>query len=177
MATLQVDDDVYQFLLRNTSRFGETESEILRRLLQIPLPSNGNGRGSRPLSPPGTTDAVDLRSQELLRFVRAGEFRVVSDANKRYLTVLGKVNEQNPTRFAEIRQAVSGRNRIYFSARREDITASGSSTGPQQIPGSSYWALTNENVIRKRRMLQQVLEYFEYDPGVIEEVVSTLQKR
>jgi negative modulator of initiation of replication len=177
MPTLNVDEDVYAHLLRNTSRFGETESEILRRMLSLPNPqvtervSSGNGK-QQPIRA-----GDEAKGPALLEFVRSGEFRVASDATKRYLAVLAKTFEQNEDRFAEVREAVAGRNRIYFSSDRAEISASGRSAAPQQIPGSPYWALTNENVARKRRMLRQVLEFLEYPAAVIEEVVSSLPRR
>jgi negative modulator of initiation of replication len=176
MRTLQVEDDVYFFLLRSTSRFGETESETLRRLLRI---SRRNPAHEPEPSSNGSVapERQDPRSKELLTYIRGGGFRVASDATKRYLAILGKVHEQNAANFVRIRESVSGRNRIYFSEDRQDIAGSGSSTMPQRIPGSTYWALTNENVNRKRRMLKQVLEFFEYDPAVIAEATSTLQGR
>jgi negative modulator of initiation of replication len=176
MPTLHVDEDVCAYLLRNTSRFGETESEILRRLLGLPNPQAPN-RGTSGNGKQQPIRAEESNGLALLEFVRSGEFRVASDATKRYLAILGKAFEQNADRFGEVRDAVAGRNRIYFSRDRAEISRSGRSAAPQQIPGSPYWALTNENVARKRRMLRQVLEFLEYPSTVIEDVVSTLPGR
>jgi negative modulator of initiation of replication len=170
---LQVEEDVYLYLLRHTNRFGESASETLRRLLGIPEPSTQPEVDASDNS--STFEATSGKSSDLLAFVGGGDFRVASDATKRYLAILGKVYEHNTNTFSRLRESVSGRNRIYFSEKRQDIAAAGTSTMPQQIPGSTYWALTNENVGRKQRMLRQVLEFFEYDPPVINKVVAALR--
>jgi negative regulator of replication initiation len=36
MKTIEIEDDVYALLLQNAEKIGESASEILRRLLEIP---------------------------------------------------------------------------------------------------------------------------------------------
>ena len=38
MKTIEIEDDVYAHLLQNAEKIGESASEILRRLLEIPPP-------------------------------------------------------------------------------------------------------------------------------------------
>src|SRR5687768_6464185 len=102
MHTVELDDDVYTFLLRQTVRFGETISETLRRIHGIGTSNEINGNGDSALA------GANLKSAEMLVFLRNGDFRVLTDATSRYLAILGKIAEQNPKEFFKIETAVSG---------------------------------------------------------------------
>jgi negative modulator of initiation of replication len=171
--TIEIDDDIYEFLLRNAIRIGETASDILRRVLPISAGQDSNLSGNGQRADAGA-DAL-IKSSELRDYLRSGEFRSQADATKRYLTILGKVHAQNRDDFGKVQQAVSGRQRTYFSQRRADLEASGQRVHPRKIPGSNFWALTNENTRRKRRMLRQVLLLFGYTPEAIEVADSALE--
>ena len=55
MQTIEIEDDVYGFLLQSTSRFGESPSEILRRLLKL---SGATEQDSPETLSPGVSDGV-----------------------------------------------------------------------------------------------------------------------
>lgn len=77
------------------------------------------------------------------------------------LCVLSFVHLEHRDTFGRIR-AIRGRHRVYFANTKEEIEASGKSTMPERIPGSEFWAYTNENTNRKRELCAEVLRLFRY---------------
>lgn len=175
MTKIQLDDDVIEYL-RSQLEFGETASDVLRRLLSIgskmSARKTASGRfptkESRPAPP---DDGVD--PDALLDFVASEPFLSLGSVTERYLAVLGFVHEESPERFVGILK-LSGRSRRYFGRSREEIEQSGRSTGPERIPHSEYWALTNMNSDDKREMLRLVLQSHGYRSAIIARVTRAL---
>lgn len=146
MQTIEVEDDVYQFLLSRTVHIGESASSILRRELKL----NGHSEGEADITRAAGSD------HELSSLLSRPEFRY-GYATDRYLAILGEACRQQPEEFEKI-LAIRGRGRLYFARSESEIVASGKSTQPRQIPGTSYWAMTNSPTTQKQVTLRQVLE-------------------
>lgn len=107
----------------------------------------------------------DLINKEELAMQRGavGRFLLI-------LAALYRVHNQQFSKVTEIR----GRDRLYFAASESELSASGSSTKPRQIPESPYWVITNSNTTRKKMMLTEVsiaLGYDESDSAKIREML------
>src|SRR5690606_5093940 len=133
MPLLEVDDDVYQFLLRQTSRIGEDASSILRRLHGLPDPG-GSG------SDTGTFTRKDDQPDELEVFLASGRFVSQRDVTSRYLSLLSFLAQKHGKEFEKV-LTIRGRRRVYFGSSYEEVDRSGKSVYPQRIPGTDYWAM------------------------------------
>ena len=69
---------------------------------------------------------------------------------------------------------IRGRDRLYFAASETELSESGSSTKPRQIPDSPYWVITNSNTTRKKMMLTEVSRALGYDEQDIEKIRDLL---
>jgi negative modulator of initiation of replication len=164
MRTLEIEDDVYQFLLHHVAHIGEDASSILRRLLRM-----------ESVSPLTATrdDPGHAHSRPLAQFVESADLLHMRSATARYLAILGHAYERTPDRFAKI-VAIAGRKRRYFGLSREQIAQSGKATHPQQIPNSPYWAMTNSSTGDKREILRHSLQLLEYDVGQIDKACAAI---
>ena len=149
--TVEIEDDVYEFLLRSAAEIGESASSIISRLLKI------SGGASIP-----QRDASRERSQ-LERFLEEGEFKALRNATERYLAILSFAYRHYPDRFEEALK-LKGSRRIYFARSRGEIEESGKSTYPQPIPASPFWAMTNADTVQKKEILRSALSILEFEP-------------
>lgn len=144
MRTIDVDDELYHYIASNTRHIGESASAILRRLLGVdgvvndlnhqptaPRDGHCHGRLAEVLAAPG---------KQRDRFVEA-------------LSVLA---HHAPTQFAQLLE-LRGRSRRYFSHSADELLASGSSSRPCAIPGTSYFVVTNASGAKKARLLDQAM--------------------
>src|SRR5262249_12447721 len=133
--TIEIEEDVYNYILRQTAVIGEPASSILRRLLGI--------------SPPGKTQVAENgnakadQNQELSEFLRSSRLLGSRTATKRFLQILGFAFKQKPELFEQVLSFPTGRTRIYFARTKDEIEGSGKSTHPKRIPGAPFWVLTN----------------------------------
>jgi len=158
--TIQIEDDIYQHLLNRVTRFGESESEVLRR--ELGLPAAGTSATDEARSRHELTDALDNP-----------EVRHARGVVGKFLAVLGAAYSQKKSDF-EVVLAVQARGRLYFAKSREDIARSGKSTQPRQIPGSPYWVMTNSPTPQKKRLLSEVLEALGYSSEAVKAGVNAL---
>jgi negative modulator of initiation of replication len=159
MRTIEIEDDVYEYLLQNTSHIGEGASEILRRLLGI--------SGEPP-------DEKDRRNQtKISECIQDHRFKAQLDVVGKFLFILSCLYKLKPNDFSKV-LALSGRQRKYFARSSKELENSGSSVFPKQIPGSPYWVVTNNDTPKKRRMLEDVLRLLEYNKAAMEEATKAL---
>lgn len=140
---IEVDDDIYALLCANIETFGESESTVLRRLLNLP-------RGGR--DKPGVG-----RKPELEPFWESADFGACSTTTERYLCLLGFLYSQYEKDFDRVLK-IAGRERRYFGRSESEIEESGMSTHPRQIPGTKLWAMTNSDTAQKKQIMGRVLE-------------------
>src|SRR5688572_31495117 len=157
MPSVNLDHDVYDYLLRNAIVLGEDASAILRRLLP------GFGQHPHSASPALAKENGSVRPPDLAvaDFVRSRAFSGQRNTTERFLALLGFLHECNEAEFEKV-LALKGRKRSYFGTSEAEIRKSGRSTHPRQIPTSSYWVLTNAGNHHKREILRRVLQVLGY---------------
>jgi negative modulator of initiation of replication len=179
MKKIDVDDDVYEYIVRNTRENGESASSLLRRLLGLKTTShdsNGSQQGQMPNPPnprPGDPDPPKVPSQ-LGTFLSSPDFICLRQAVDRFLALLGWLWQCDATKF-EVVQEVRGRRRVYFAKSCEAILAGGRSTHPQRIPGTPWYVVTNNDTPKKQSILAQVMSRLRFCEGEIEEAVSCIE--
>ena len=155
MKTIEIEADVYEYLLGRTTRIGESASEILRRLLGI------------------SEESIITTDTELSECLNADAFKAQPDVIGKFLYVLGYVYQRNPEHFKKV-LAISGRRRKYFAPTSKELEESGSSVYPKQIPNSPFWVVTNNDTPKKRRMLRDVLGLLGYSKISVKQAVEAL---
>ncbi len=149
MKTISIDEDVYQFLLRNTQELGEGASDILRRLLNIPRSANGNISQS------------NATKHEFSEIFNDSKFLWLHTAVDKFLYFLSQAYSEHQSDFEKL-LVIQGRGRTYFATSSKEIEDSGQSTQPRNIPGSPYWVMTNSPTPQKRQMLREALSILGY---------------
>ncbi len=199
MRTIEVDDDVYQFIASKTEVIGESASDILRRLLGV---SGQASIDSTPVLPDETETSVtemtsDAYTEEkpvveapvfnpvatpeptevsgsVVDVLEADEeFKSLNSTTKRFLYILGTLYQRHQDTFL-VCLAVKGKGRLYFATSEQELLKSGSSTRPKPIPGSDYWVITNSNTTRKQLMITEVCQLLGYEEPEIDKLMSYL---
>jgi negative modulator of initiation of replication len=160
MKTIEIDDEIYGYLLKNTTKFSESPSDVLRRLLKIEKSDNQN--------------IILPAKNELTQSLNDPKFPRFSSNVVKYIYILGIVYKQNPDDFEKV-LILRGTHRKYFGKSKEEIEATGKSQQPKQISGSDYWALTCTSTPQKMDLLAKVLIMLDYSKEAIKEAVSTLK--
>lgn len=142
MPSIDVDQDIYDYLLHHIAAFGETPSHVLRRELGLTKPDAGELAKA---SAPHELSSL-LASSQFLRW----------SATDRYLAILAELHRQHPDLFEAV-LSIKGRQRVYFAKSQAEVYNSGESVEPKQIPGSPYWAMTNASTGKKIGILHDVL--------------------
>jgi len=163
MRTIEIDDEIYDHLVKNTRELGEGASDILRRLLDL-----ADTKGSV------TTPPSDQPTHEFTAALSDPKFRQGSYAVDKYLYILAAAHELKPTQFEKI-LGMKGWSRVYFARGREEIAKSGSSTQPKRIPETPYWALTNSQTRTKRKLLREALTAMEFSAAAIQAAINALR--
>jgi len=161
MKTIEIEDDVYKYLLQNITHIGESASEILRRLLGI------SGKQNKTSSP------TERSSTELSECLNATAFKAQSDVIGKFLYILSCIYKKDPEQFKKV-LAISGKRRKYFSLSSRELDAAGRSVYPKQIPNSPFWVVTNNDTPKKRRMLRDVLSLLDYSETSKKQAVDAL---
>jgi len=188
MKTIEVEDDLYQYIASQTQHIGESASEILRRLLLQQAPaSHQQAPATHPaaLAPLAETTRAEQIEAEV-----AAELEVVPGIAElidrkqllkqkgvvgRFLYLLQRLYETQPNRFHRV-LTIRGPHRIYFAMSKEALLAAGSSTNPKQVPNSPYWVISNNNTDKKREMLTLACQKLGYDSLKTDSIVSLLGK-
>ena len=163
MPKIEIEQDIYDHLLKNTQEIGESASSILRRLLKLnagkdpaqtrpvivtpaPMPTIPDRPEAqpRPTAPLGANRTPERLAQK-------------HKAVDRFLTLLGWLHDEHKEGFAKVLR-VEGSQRRYFARSAGELNASGNSVHPTQIPGSGYWVITNNDTPKKARMIDDVLQ-------------------
>lgn len=160
MHTIEIDDDIYSYLLSKAIQIGESGSSILRRELKL------NGQ------PGPKMDVPQAAAHELSVFLSNPKMRF-GNATDKFLAVLGEAYRQKPKDFEKV-LSIQGRERMYFARSKEEITRSGRSTQPLQIPGTPFWVMTNSPTPQKKDMLRRALQLLGYSEIARVEAARTL---
>jgi negative regulator of replication initiation len=170
MPLIEIDDDVYQYLLGRAVRIGESGSSILRRELGLSEPNGGSGE--QDASPQENSKPREV--EELEKLLTDPRFNAEKVVTKKYLRLLGFLAEQHGGEFEQV-LGIRGRTRVYFGRSREEIATRGKSSHPRKIPGSGYWAMTNADTAQKQEILADVLGVLGYPKDLIRQAWTSLR--
>jgi negative modulator of initiation of replication len=201
MKNIEIDEELYQYIVSNTQAIGESASSILRRLLALEVDNNTlaakegvvslsvtnakQGRLSQTQEETKTdladtqinsdnAQASQLVSREsVFNFINKEELAMQRGAVGRFLLILAALYRANPDDFKVVIE-ICGRDRLYFAHSEAELAASGSSTKPKQIPESPFWVMTNSNTTRKKMMLTKAATSLGYDVAEVEKIRDLL---
>lgn len=173
MKRIDIDDDIYTYIAANTEHIGESASNILRRLLNLPpLSLSPTAQPDSELHAVAATAEVQTGVQSgqyifdlLTPADLAGEKSVVG----RFLHILSMLYRCHSEQFSTV-LGIKGRDRVYFATSQEALVQTGNSTNPKQIPQSPYWVITNNNTTKKKSMLTQVAKELGYGDVDVEKI-------
>lgn len=193
MKNIEIDDELYLYIVSNTQAIGESASSILRRLLPL---ADANQQSVPPSNLVTQIKEIDTKqdeqphneaeissdiadtdvgepepiasSESVFNFINKEELAMQRGAVGRFLLILAALYRAHPKTFnvvTNIAPKVSARKtkRLYFALSEEILTASGSSTKPKQVPQSPFWVITNSNTTRKKMMLTEAASLLGYD--------------
>jgi negative modulator of initiation of replication len=192
MKNIEIDDELYLYIVSNTQAIGESASSILRRLLPLgdssqqsvtqstlisEIKDDTEREESSQITDVANTDVADIdsgdatpisNSESVFNFINKEELAMQRGAVGRFLLILAALYRAHPSTFkvvTNIAPKVSARKtkRLYFALSEEILTASGSSTKPKQVPQSPFWVITNSNTTRKKMMLTEAATLLGYD--------------
>jgi len=176
MKTIQIEEDLYQYIAANTQEIGESASAILRRLLleqqsQHPVtpvvlkPLSKDNDGHTELQPIQDSEEENLSvtaSTTVFNILNKEEVATQKGAVGRFLFILAALHRSHPGDFNKVLE-VKGRERNYFATSAKELEASGSSIKPKQIPDSEFWVVTNNNTPRKKLIITEAAAALGYD--------------
>ncbi|MFD2167085.1 replication initiation negative regulator SeqA [Thalassotalea euphylliae] len=182
MKTIEIDEELYQYIASNTQFIGESASSILRRLLAFPELQDAQ----RQENPARTVETVEQAETEVVEepvsqevigsvfdHINKEELAIQRGAVGRFLLILQALYRVHQKRF-DVVCTIRGRDRLYFANNEEALAESGSSTKPRQIPDSPYWVITNSNTTRKKMMLTEVSKALGYSDQQAEKIRELL---
>lgn len=164
MKTIEIEDDVYSYLLSRAQEIGEAATPILRRELGLKASGTPSSKQSSADRTPAT--------RKLMAFVEDPMLAGHSTAKDRYLSILSFLATQHKDAFENV-LTINGRNRVYFARTKQDI--SGNRTAPRAIPGTPYWAMTNSSTAQKRDTMRRVLSALGYDSSTVRDVAYAIR--
>ncbi|XQW86253.1 replication initiation negative regulator SeqA [Thalassotalea piscium] len=179
MKNIEVDEELYHYIVTNTQEIGESASSILRRLLNL---SDNNTTPTVVVSPSSAVDEPLTQEQvtetnavqgSIFNVINKEELAMQRGAVGRFLIILGALHRVHANDFNKVCD-IRGRDRLYFATSKTALEQSGSSTKPRQIPDSDFWVITNSNTTRKKMMLTEVAKEMGYSNEDIEAIRDLL---
>jgi len=203
MKNIEIDEELYQYIASNTQFIGESASSILRRLTGFPAAeiarensiddSNTSVVTSITVDDEQPANTIDQTSDEaiapiteseeptmvapiiedVLNYINKEELAMQRGAVGRFLLILAALYRVHNEGFSVVSE-IRGRDRLYFAKSKDELSASGSSTKPLQIPDSPFWVMTNSNTTRKKMMLTKAslaLGYSDIDAEQIRDLL------
>jgi negative modulator of initiation of replication len=188
MKTIEIDDDLYQFIASQTQQIGESASDILRRLLIVSLTE-----AQAPVLPAAKSQtkvavqaekpavvqkvaapaAVAEKSGSVFDFISPQDLSAEQSVVGRFLFILSALSRAHKGDFAQVLE-IKGRNRLYFGQTEASLLEAGSSTNPKPIPNTDFWVITNSNTTRKKMMLTEVATKLGYSAAEVERIRDLL---
>lgn len=182
MKTIEIDDELYQYIASRTQSIGETASDILRRLLRLPESPQPfvlvqehmiNELKELAKVPPQTKSAKKRPENiafQLESLLQSKKFIQEPKIVIRFTGLLAVLHRADPEGFTKATESVRGNERVYFSTSEEEILATGSNAKAKQIPDSPFWVITNNNTKRKGLILTTVMENMNIPQHIIDRV-------
>lgn len=182
MKHIEIDEDLYQYLASQTQFIGESASSILRRLLSLPgAQTESVTKKSSEITKTFTVAEKEKAVEKQATLKKANVFDVINKEELsmqrgvvgRFLLLLSALQRVHGDDFSVVLD-IRGRDRLYFAQSEKELTESGSSTKPRQIPDSRYWVITNSNTTRKKMMMTEVAKALGYSDQQIEKIRDLL---
>ncbi|KZN45209.1 replication initiation negative regulator SeqA [Pseudoalteromonas luteoviolacea] len=164
MKTIEIDDELYQYIASNTQSIGESASQILRRLLELEPVQGASAAVQTEVSqvePVPVESKTEVKpepvkeSANVFNILNKEELAMQKGVVGRFLFILAAFHRTHKAQFKKVLE-IKGRDRIYFAMSKEALLESGSSMNPKNITDSEYWVMTNSNTTRKKMMLHEV---------------------
>lgn len=192
MKIIEVDEELYQYIASQTHSIGESASDILRRLLSLPVHTSivndliitSAETDQKPKQAINVKEvnikttkkqsitAINQIVEKVQTLLNSTEFQEESKAVVRFLAILRVLYRTNPESFAQATESLQGRTRVYFARDEATLLIAGNHTKPKQIPDTPYWVITNTNSGRKMLMLEGAMQSMELPETLIDEVRS-----
>ena len=200
MKTIEIDDDLYQFIASQTQQIGESASDILRRLLivslteaqapAVPAAKNVTKTPVEVVSKPAAESVEKPAAQAVVEkkassvapvdksgsvfdFISPQDLSAEQSVVGRFLFILSALSRAHRGDFAQVLE-IKGRNRLYFGQSESSLLEAGSSTNPKPIPNTDFWVITNSNTTRKKMMLTEVATKLGYSSAEVERIRDLL---
>ena len=148
MKTIEIDDELYQYIAGQTQRIGESASEILRRLLL------GDAKAAISVAELEVAPSKIAANSNIFDLLNRQDLQAESSVVGRFLFILSTLARAHKKQFNKVLE-IKGRNRLYFGRSAEELSEAGSSTNPKPIPNTEFWVITNSNTTRKKMMLTE----------------------
>ena len=197
MKEIEIEDDIYKYILANIEAFGETPSQILRRLLALPEHADEDKADEKPtvtaavqqaapaapaVIPQNSPSSIDS-SASLPAAVAHGvgalfahqAFKEEPVITNKFKMMLTAMYHENRAAFITAANMTRGRTRDYFGQNLSTLLASDNkeevaqlkASKPREIPYTPFWVITNANTGRKRIILTQMMTAMGYPDDLI----------
>lgn len=174
MKTIEIDDELYQYIASQTLHIGESASSILRRLLaQGGLPvQDGQNSQKKGESYIQRTESIGLN-----QVVQSETFRQEKKSVNRFLAILSALYTFNSSRFTLAATSLHGSKRRYLATSEAALMEHGNNTKPKAISGTSYWVVTNNNTARKRYIIESIMKNMAIEQSLIDLVTTAFMTK
>ena len=167
MKTIDLEDDIYYYLLGRAADGKISFSELLRRTFGIgaevtnaELRTRLHKRGR--ITVMEARPPADLRPpSEVERWLKSPRFLGETTSLGRFMALLSLIAEKHAKSF-ECVLDLSGRKRRYFARSAEELEERGQSVFPKQVPRTPYWVVTNTETAKKRQLIESVMRILGY---------------
>lgn len=202
MKKIDIEDDLYKYILTNIEAFGETPSQILRRLLALPALIDDHEVNEQPLAENviQTSDAkeqVDTvvnnsKSAPLDDFAPLENsvsalfddpaFKKEPIVTNKFKMLLTTMYHEKRAAFIAAANTMKGRTRNYFGQNLSLLLESDNqqevallkASKPHNIPGTPFWVITNANTGRKRIILTQMMTAMGYPENLVKRIENEI---
>jgi len=195
MKNIEIEDDLYKYILANIEAFGETPSQILRRLLSLPDAFENTVASVTPtlksipsdqkveLVKPDIIDGAQISLPASLAhgvkiLFESKVFKQETIVTHKFMMMLTAMYHENKDAFVAAAQKTKGRTRDYLgqnlkvllaTENKEELTLLKASK-PRDIPYTPFWVITNANTARKRIIMTQMMSTMGYPQDLIERI-------
>ena len=200
MKEIEIEDDLYKYILANIEEFGETPSQILRRLLALPAADSKENTTKKTVnrlvetipvahqdmpevekkinfttSYPSLPEAV---SHGVATLLTAHAFKNEPVITNKFKMLLTAMYHENKKAFISAAGVTRGRKRNYLGQNLSTLLASENTqeaaqlkaSKPREIPYTPFWVVTNANTGRKRIILTKMMTAMGYPSDLIEQI-------
>ncbi|WP_392562932.1 hypothetical protein RHO12_05525 [Orbus sturtevantii] len=161
MKTIEIDDELYQYIAGRTQHIGESASSILRRLLVIEPKASV-------IEP--SNKSADIST--LVNLVNSDSFLAEKKLVNRFLSILSTLYLCNKSLFSIAAASLHGSKRRYLANDEETLLRSGNNTKPKLIPHTPYMVITNSNTARKIYIIETLMLNMTIPKQIIAQVTT-----